>query len=188
MLERRPSLPAGIAVLDDPMQNFGPDAPLGQWARGYSDGQLWLEETWDAHLPEGADDDGDDDPAGLGSLMMVLGFFASREFAESIVREWSKPKPLDQAARKMLGLLPDADARACPRRSDGIGTPLPREADFHSFRRTLITALENLGVDQVATARYVGHTLPTLAFTVYSGESIDGEDEPCDCTAHPVRA
>lgn len=106
VLERKPSLPAGITVRADPMENFGPDAPLGQWARGYSDGQLWLEETWDAHLP-GRDDD-DDDPAGLGGLMMVLGFFASREFAESIVREWSQPKPLDQAARKMLSLLPDA--------------------------------------------------------------------------------
>lgn len=82
VLERRPSLPAGIAVHDDPMQNFGPDAPLGQWARGYSGGQLWLEETWDAHSPEGADDD--DDPAGPGGLMMVPGFFASREFAESV--------------------------------------------------------------------------------------------------------
>lgn len=41
--------------------------------------------------------------------------------------------------------------------------------DFHSLRRTFITRLENLGVDQVRIARYVGHSLPTLAFTVYSG-------------------
>jgi len=54
VLERRPSLPAGIAVHDDPMQNFGPGAPLGQWARGYFGGRLC--------------------------------FFASREFAESVVR------------------------------------------------------------------------------------------------------
>ena len=40
--------------------------------------------------------------------MMVLGFFASREFAESIIQEWSEPKPLKQAARRMLELLPDA--------------------------------------------------------------------------------
>lgn len=43
------------------------------------------------------------------------------------------------------------------------------ETDFHSFRRTFITRLENLGVDQVHIARYVGHALPTLAFKVYSG-------------------
>jgi integrase len=43
------------------------------------------------------------------------------------------------------------------------------ETDFHSLRRTFITRLENLGVDQVRIARYVGHSLPTLAFQVYSG-------------------
>lgn len=43
------------------------------------------------------------------------------------------------------------------------------ETDFHSLRRTFITRLENLGVDQVRIARYVGHSLPTLAFQIYSG-------------------
>ena len=46
---------------------------------------------------------------------------------------------------------------------------LTGETDFHSLRRTFITRLENLGVDQVRVARYVGHSLPTLAFQVYSG-------------------
>ena len=50
---------------------------------------------------------------------------------------------------------------------------LPGGVDFHSFRRTLITALENLGVEQVPIARYVGHTLSTLAFSLYSGGSTD---------------
>lgn len=50
---------------------------------------------------------------------------------------------------------------------------LSRETDFHSLRRTFITRLENLGVDQVRIARYVGHQIPTLAFKVYSGGSTD---------------
>lgn len=45
--------------------------------------------------------------------------------------------------------------------------------DFHSLRRTFITRLENLGVDQVHIARYVGHSLPTLAFKLYSGGATD---------------
>lgn len=49
------------------------------------------------------------------------------------------------------------------------GRGLTGATDFHSLRRTFITRLENLGVDQVRIARYVGHSLPTLAFTVYSG-------------------
>ncbi|WP_157981374.1 tyrosine-type recombinase/integrase [Cognatilysobacter tabacisoli] len=47
------------------------------------------------------------------------------------------------------------------------------ETDFHSLRRTFITRMENLGVDQVHLARYVGHALPTLAFTLYSGGSTE---------------
>ena len=49
------------------------------------------------------------------------------------------------------------------------GRGLSGETDFHSLRRTFITQLENLGVDQVRIARYVGHSLPTLAFSLYSG-------------------
>ncbi len=49
------------------------------------------------------------------------------------------------------------------------GRGLNGVTDFHSLRRTFITRLENLGVDQVQIARYVGHSLPTLAFRVYSG-------------------
>jgi len=55
--QRKPALPPGIEVRANPMENFGPQAPLGQWAGGYGAGQLWLEETWEACLrgaPEGA--------------------------------------------------------------------------------------------------------------------------------------
>ena len=55
------------------------------------------------------------------------------------------------------------------RNKQGLGG----ETDFHSLRRTFITRLENLGVDQVHIARCVGHALPTLAFTLYSGGSTD---------------
>lgn len=50
---------------------------------------------------------------------------------------------------------------------------LDGETDFHSLRRTFITQAENLSIDQVHIARYVGHSLPTLAFMVYSGGSTD---------------
>lgn len=49
------------------------------------------------------------------------------------------------------------------------GRGLDGTTDFHSLRRTFVTRLENLGVDQVHIARYVGHSLPTLAFKLYSG-------------------
>ncbi|MBW2636250.1 MAG: tyrosine-type recombinase/integrase [Deltaproteobacteria bacterium] len=48
---------------------------------------------------------------------------------------------------------------------------LSKATDFHSFRRTSITLMENLGMDQVKIARYVGHELQTIAFIAYSGGS-----------------
>lgn len=62
-------------------------------------------------------------------------------------------------------------AAAFRRHRDGLG--FTGETDFHSLRRTFITRMENLGIDQVRIARYVGHQLPTLAFTVYSGGSTE---------------
>jgi integrase len=48
---------------------------------------------------------------------------------------------------------------------------VPDGTDFHSFRRTFITLLENLDIDWIRIARYVGHEIPTLAHKTYSGGS-----------------
>jgi hypothetical protein len=40
--------------------------------------------------------------------------------------------------------------------------------DFHSYRRNVITILENAGVGQVPISRYVGHKVGTLAGDTYS--------------------
>jgi yecA family protein len=109
VLEGNPALPAGIAVRELAVENFGPEAPLGRWAQGYSSGQMWLEETWDAHVGNNPDavDEGSLDEV-LGTLMMALGFFASRRFAEGCIEEWEKPLPLEAAAARMLEVFPDA--------------------------------------------------------------------------------
>jgi len=69
------------------------------------------------------------------------------------------------------GKLSWAVSKAFGRYRDKVG--LSRSTDFHSFRRTLITLLENLEVDQIRIARYVGHEFPTLAAKVYSGGSTE---------------
>ena len=45
------------------------------------------------------------------------------------------------------------------------------ETDFHSFRRTLITNLENLGCPESVTADIVGHKKKTITYGLYSGGS-----------------
>ncbi|MBP8696431.1 MAG: tyrosine-type recombinase/integrase [Syntrophobacterales bacterium] len=69
------------------------------------------------------------------------------------------------------GKLSWAVSKAFGRYKKSLG--FTRATDFHSFRRTLVTLLENLGVDQIRIARYVGHEFPTLAAKVYSGGSTE---------------
>ena len=40
--------------------------------------------------------------------------------------------------------------------------------DFHSFRRTLITLLENAGIAENVTADIVGHKKPRISYGLYS--------------------
>ena len=53
------------------------------------------------------------------------------------------------------------------RRSCGV----PDGTDYHSYRRNVITILENAGVGQVPISRYVGHKVGTLAGDTYSAGS-----------------
>ena len=45
------------------------------------------------------------------------------------------------------------------------------ETDFHSFRRTFCTEMENLEVPEEVTANIVGHKKLTMTYGVYSGGS-----------------
>lgn len=108
VLERKPALPAGIEVRADPMDNFGPDAPLGLWAAGFGAGQLWLEQTWEDWLRDEPDRRTLDET--LGGLQGVLAFFATRELAEKWSPKMSGKPTLEQAAQRVLSALPEAMA------------------------------------------------------------------------------
>lgn len=103
-----PSLPAGIAVREDAMANFGPEAPLGQWAQGYAAGHMWLEEAWDAYSPPDSQPEAETFHEALGGVMMVLSFFSLRELAEDCVRESALGETLESFAPTALKELPEA--------------------------------------------------------------------------------
>jgi uncharacterized protein len=90
------------------MENFGPHAPVGQWAAGYVMGQLWLKETWDECFREQPDAQEVEDAFGL--LSAALGFFAGREFAQEWLSATEDRLPLEDAARQVVEGLPDAMA------------------------------------------------------------------------------
>ena len=69
-------LPADCPLRDDVLANFEDEAPIAQWSRGFLRGHQWLEELWEETVPEELDDE-------LGSILMTLSFFSSREIAEA---------------------------------------------------------------------------------------------------------
>jgi uncharacterized protein len=104
--ERAPALPAGIEPRANPMENFGPDAPLGQWAGGFGAGQLWVEEAWDQCLRD--EPDGGTLDQTLGGLNAALSFFMQRELAGKWLAKMPGNPTLERAARRTLDALPTA--------------------------------------------------------------------------------
>ena len=74
VLDQPALLPADCPLHDDVLANFDDDAPIAQWSRGFLHGHQWLEELWEETVPEELDDE-------LGSILMALSFFSSREIA-----------------------------------------------------------------------------------------------------------
>ena len=108
VLERSPSLPAGIEVRPEPMDNFAPDTPLSQWAHGFTQGQDWLADTWDAHLDGESGEEAEAMDQSLAASMVVLGFFTSRDFAEDCLAEMQQPRSIEEMAPKIVEAFPIA--------------------------------------------------------------------------------
>jgi uncharacterized protein len=119
-----PGLPVGVMFREPPLANFDDDAPLASWARGFTDGYGWIEQSWD-----GVDQD-------FGSVLAVLGFFSSRSFATAVFE--APASQLGEMAATTLGLFAEAaveyqqigrsvvDAMAEPPPTPATSTKVPR--------------------------------------------------------------
>lgn len=94
-------LPLGGEVRPNPMDNLTSDAPMSQWAQGFGMGYDYLSEVWEAYTPDEFDED-------IGALLMTLTFFSSRALAEAYYQEGNKKGTLDQLAKSVLEIFPDA--------------------------------------------------------------------------------
>ncbi|HSH76281.1 MAG TPA: UPF0149 family protein [Longimicrobiales bacterium] len=93
---------AACTFLDDVLANLEPDAPVAQWARGFRVGHLWLEETWEAYLPDDWADE-------LGAQLATLTFFSSRDVAEALAQGFAEADvTLEKVATTFQRLFPDA--------------------------------------------------------------------------------
>ena len=98
-------LPADCQLREDVLANFDDDAPIAQWSRGFLTGHQWLDELWEAHLPDALADE-------LDATLLALSFFSSRTMAEAYLAEAiTTPQSLDAAAQAMCRVFPTAVAQ-----------------------------------------------------------------------------
>ena len=99
------ALPTDCVFRDDVLANFGDEAPIAQWSRGFLHGYRWLDEVWEAYVPEALVEE-------FAATLMALSFFASRELAEGFRAECAKPEQsLEMMADAMRRVVPDAVAQ-----------------------------------------------------------------------------
>lgn len=98
---RAVSFPPGCEIRPHPMDNLTIDAPLSQWAQGFGMGYDYLAEVWDSYTPDELDED-------LGALLMTLTFFSSPTLAEAYYQEGNKKSTLDQMAKSVMEIFPEA--------------------------------------------------------------------------------
>ena len=103
-LERRAgstTLPPGCGIRSQPLDNLADDAALSQWARGFLTGHTYLDDSWNDYTPEELDEE-------LGSMLMVLTFFATPALAEAYHKEGKGKTSLEQLAETVVRIFPDA--------------------------------------------------------------------------------
>ncbi|MBI3897140.1 MAG: YecA family protein [Gammaproteobacteria bacterium] len=102
VVEECPTLPANCELRSPAIENLVNDAPLGQWAKGFSIGHDYLENIWDEYAPDEIDEE-------FGSILLALSFFSNRELAQAYIEEAEvEGVTLEQMAAEILDILPDA--------------------------------------------------------------------------------
>ncbi len=115
-------LPADCPLRDDVLANFDDEAPIAQWSRGFLRGHRWLEDLWKESVPEELAEE-------LGSILMTLSFFSSREMAEGFHAEATTGKqPFEAMVDAIHRVLPAAVAQY-PQMGRSIST-VPAEHEW----------------------------------------------------------
>ena len=94
-------LPPGCEIKPQALDNLTDDAPLSRWARGFLTGHSYLDDLWDKYTPEELDEE-------LGSIIMVLTFFASPKLAGAYHKESKGKASLDELAETVVTIFPHA--------------------------------------------------------------------------------
>ena len=101
-MEDHARVPDDCILRRSAMSNFDDDAPITQWSRGFAQGHDWLEEVWDAYVPEEFSNE-------FGVMLMALTFFASEKLAKAYLKEVRR-KDLKKMAAEVVDVFPEAVA------------------------------------------------------------------------------
>jgi uncharacterized protein len=136
ILSGRVGLPEGCGPERDPLANLELGSPIGMWSRGFLLGHQYLVELWEEHTPSQLAEE-------LGSIVMVLTFFADRKLAESYHREFSKGGlDLEHMAKSLGELLPSAMEEYAHLGRSMLQAPLKRRTKAQPTRREKVARNE----------------------------------------------
>jgi uncharacterized protein len=96
----RATLPPDCKFRRKTMANLDDTAPISQWSRGFLAGYQWLQDDWDACVPDEYDRD-------FGAMLLILSFFASPTLADAYTKELGHTDVEAMAAR-MRQAFPEA--------------------------------------------------------------------------------
>jgi uncharacterized protein len=100
VFENRAALPADCQFRLETLANLEDEAPVSQWSRGFLQGHQWLEESWDAYVPDEIEED-------YAAMLMTLSFFESRQLADAYCAE-TGGRALADMATTLRELFPEA--------------------------------------------------------------------------------
>ena len=92
-------IPDMMDIKQEVFANFGDQADVGQWSKGFYEAHDWLSEIWESCLNEDLEDE-------LASYMLPLSFFLDENYARAIYEDFARQdKSFTEVAEQMLLLF-----------------------------------------------------------------------------------
>lgn len=131
VLSCEPPLPPDLVInTHEPFANFGEDADVGQWSRGFFEGHDWLAEVWEHFINDELEKE-------LSSYMMPLTFFIDENFARALYEDFVRQ---DSSFEDVADVL--------------INLFVAASRDYANLGRTLAEALEALDTKATLSGGY----------------------------------
>ena len=93
-------IPDELEVSDEVFTNFGDQAPVGQWSKGFYEGHDWLSEIWESVVK--GEDKWEEE---LSSYLLPLSFFLDENYARAIYEDFARQDKTFYEVAEYMSLL-----------------------------------------------------------------------------------